>query len=115
MTIRGFDRTKALSLWHKVIQDQVCSSVPDLSHRQLAILFTVYLEAPPHTIRGLANKLQVTKPVITRALDSMGEMGLVDRRRDEHDRRNVMVYRTVTGAQYLEGLADLICETAEGL
>ncbi len=81
----------------------------------MAILFIVYLEPSPHTIRGLARKLQVTKPVITRALDSMGKLDLVERKRDERDRRNVMVYRTVTGAQYLENLADLICKTGERL
>ena len=115
MAVRGLNRTNALALWQKVLQDQVCSNEPDLSQRQMAILFIVYLEPPPHTIRGLARKLQVTKPVITRALDSMGKLDLVERKRDERDRRNVMVYRTVTGAQYLENLADLICETGERL
>jgi hypothetical protein len=56
---------------------------PDLSARQMAILLTVYLEAPPHTVRGLAGKLAVSKPVITRALDSMGKHNLVTRRRDD--------------------------------
>jgi DNA-binding MarR family transcriptional regulator len=56
----------------------------------------------------LAATLGVTKPVITRALDTMGEMGLVDRQRDERDRRNVVIKRTVAGALYLEKLGDLI-------
>ena len=30
---------------------------PDLTMRQAAILLTVYLEAPPHTVRGLAERL----------------------------------------------------------
>ena len=81
---------------------------PDLSIRQISILLTIYLEAPPHTIRDLAAKLEVSKPVITRALDSMGKLDLVSRRRDEHDRRNVLVQRTVKGALYLERLADLV-------
>ena len=50
---------------------------PDLSVRQISILLTIYLEAPPHTVRDLARKLDVSKPVITRALDSMGKMELV--------------------------------------
>ena len=115
MALNGINRSVALELWHRVLHNQVCSSQPDLSQRQMAILLAVYLEPSPHTIRGLANRLQVTKPVITRALDSMGELGLVARRRDENDRRNVIVYRTVNGAEYLERLADMICETAEGL
>ena len=58
----------------------------DFSLRQLTILFTIYLEDPPHTVRGLAGKLKVTKPVITRALDTMGQRDLLKRRRDEVDR-----------------------------
>ena len=63
--------------------------------RQTAILLTIYLDPPPHTVRGLAARLNVTKPVITRALDTMGAMKLVSRHRDEHDKRNVLVKRTV--------------------
>jgi DNA-binding MarR family transcriptional regulator len=38
----------------------------------------------------------------------MGEQGLVTRMRDERDRRNVVIKRTVDGALYLERLGDLI-------
>lgn len=100
--------TEALGLWHRVTLEQVRFEGPDLSLRQLAILLQVYLVPPPHTVRGLAAELRVTKPVITRALDTMGELGLVDRVRDEKDRRNVVVKRTVKGSLYLEQLADLI-------
>jgi DNA-binding MarR family transcriptional regulator len=99
---------QALQLWHDVSFELVRDGEADLSTRQLAILLTVYLEAPPHTVRGLAAKLGVTKPVITRALDSMGKLDLVSRRRDEKDKRNVLVQRTVKGALHLEKLADVI-------
>jgi DNA-binding MarR family transcriptional regulator len=98
----------ALKLWHDVNLSQVLDDEPDLSVRQVTILLTIYMEAPPHTVRGLASKLSVSKPVITRALDSMGKLGLVKRRRDETDKRNVLVQRTVEGSLYLERLADLI-------
>ena len=84
--------------------------MPDLTLRQTTILLTIYLEPPPHTVRALAAKLNVTKPVITRALDTMGALELVDRRRDENDRRNVLIQRTVRGSIYLEKLADLIID-----
>ena len=73
-----------------------------------AILLTIYLEPPPHTVRGLAKKLAVTKPVVTRALDTMGKHGLVTRRRDEIDRRNVLVQRTLKGALFVEKFGDLV-------
>ncbi|MBD9374309.1 MarR family transcriptional regulator [Rhizobium sp. ARZ01] len=100
--------SQALGLWHTVSLEQVRLDGRDLSLRQLAILLEIYLVPPPHTVRGLAAKLGVTKPVITRALDTMGEQGLVTRERDESDKRNVIIKRTLSGALYLEKLGDLI-------
>ncbi|MCW2306524.1 MarR family winged helix-turn-helix transcriptional regulator [Rhodobium gokarnense] len=107
--------SQALKLWHDVTLDLVRGGDADLSARQMTILMTVYLEAPPHTVRGLAEKLGVTKPAITRALDTMGRLKLVARRRDDKDRRNVIVQRTVEGALYLERVGDLIVDKAKGL
>jgi DNA-binding MarR family transcriptional regulator len=100
--------SQALGLWHRVALDQVRLDKRDLTLRQMAILLQIYLVPPPHTVRGLAATLAVSKPVITRALDTMGEMGLVDRMRDDRDRRNVIIKRTVNGALYLEKLGDLV-------
>lgn len=97
-----------LGLWRDVSMALVQDDAPDLTTRQISILLTIYLDPPPHTVRGLAKKLQVTKPVITRALDTMGRMKLVSRRRDPEDRRNVIIQRTVEGSLHLEKLADLI-------
>jgi DNA-binding MarR family transcriptional regulator len=102
--------SQALRLWHDVILDLVRDDEPDLSARQQAVLLTVYLEPPPHTVRGLATKLNVTKPAVTRALDRMGRSGLLTRRRDENDRRNVLVQRTLAGALAVERLGDRIVE-----
>ena len=100
-----------MSLVHQTKAD----GVPDFTLRQLSILLTVYLEQPPHTVRGLAKKLGVTKPVITRALDAMGKQEIIARRRDEADRRNVVIQRTVKGALYVESLGDLIVEKASNI
>jgi len=101
---------QALSLWHQVALSQVLDDGPDLTLRQMAILLHIYLEPPPHTVRGLAKTLNVTKPVITRALDTMGSLGFVKRVRDERDRRNVIIKRTVEGALFIEKLGDIIIE-----
>jgi DNA-binding MarR family transcriptional regulator len=79
------------------------------------VLLTVYLESPPHTVRGLAAKLKVTKPVITRALDTMGRFELLTRRRDPSDRRNVIVERTCNVSRYVERCADLVAAKARSL
>lgn len=105
----------ALRLWQQVCLCEVRAGRPDLSQRQTAILLSVYLDPPPHTVRGLAERLQVTKPVITRALDHMGAMGLLARQRDQSDRRNVLVRRTVEGALFVERLGDTVIARAAEL
>src|SRR5262245_16162833 len=107
--------SQALRLWQQVNLSEVRDKRPDLTMRQAAILLSVYLEPPPHTVRGLAARLGVTKPVITRALDTMGKLELVSRRRDERDRRNVVVQRTVKGALHVERLGDLVVAKAKEL
>ncbi len=113
----GFDLrpAQALKLLHDFNHALVTDNEPDLSARQLAILLTIYLDPPPHTVRGLAARLKVSKPVITRALDSMGKLDLVSRRRDEADKRNVVIQRTVKGALSVERLGDLVVAAAREL
>jgi DNA-binding MarR family transcriptional regulator len=110
---------QSLNLLHDIALAMVRETKPegmaDFTHRQLAILLTVYLERPPHTVRGLAQKLAVTKPVITRALDAMGKQAIIARRRDENDKRNVIIQRTVKGALYVEKLGDMVARKAAEL
>ena len=106
---------QALKLWHDVHLELVRDGEHDLSARQVAILLTIYLEMPPHTVRGLARRLGVTKPVITRALDTRGKLELVARRRDAADRRNVIIQRTIKGALAVERLGDVVVARAREL
>ncbi len=106
---------QALRLWQETALSQIHDEAPDLTVRQMAILLTIYLEPPPHTISNLAARLNVTKPVITRALDTMGAMKLVTRQRDETDKRNVLVRRTVDGSLFVEKIGDKIIANARNL
>lgn len=93
----------SLTGWMKALIAYVRSGEPDLTNRQMALLMLVYLTPGPHTVRGLANSLGVSKPVITRALNTLGSLGYLRRVRDEADRRNVFVAKTRTGQEFLEG------------
>ena len=106
---------QALSLWHDVVLQSVRQEGPDLSSRQLAIMFIVYLDPPPHTVRGLAATLGGSKPAITRALDTLGGLDLLKRLRDDADRRNVLVQRTVKGAAFMRDFAEIIVRSSRGL
>ena len=96
-------RTKRLKSWMNTLIRYVRSGEPDLTNRQMALMMLVYLTPGPHTVRGLAQLLGVSKPVITRALNTLGSLGYLRRVRDESDRRNVFVAQTNTGQDFLEG------------
>lgn len=94
---------QALKSWMNTLIRYVRSGEPDLTNRQMALMLSVYLTPGPHTVRGLAGLLGVSKPVITRALNTLGSLGYLRRVRDESDRRNIFVARTDTGQDFLEG------------
>jgi DNA-binding MarR family transcriptional regulator len=86
---------------------------PDLSARQLAVFLTCYLEAEAQTVRGLAAKLNVSKPAITRALDRLSEFDLVRRKTDPLDRRSVLVQRTMVGAGFVRDLKRILADAGK--
>jgi len=99
---------QALELWRNSLVASVRGDAPDLSARQMALLLCVYLGQGPHTVRGLAKDLKISKPAISRALDRLGELSYIRRERDDLDRRNVLVQRTPSGARFLIDYADTI-------
>ncbi|TWB50930.1 MarR family transcriptional regulator [Nitrospirillum viridazoti] len=101
---------EALELWRGALVASVRAASPDLSARQLALLLTVYMTPPPHTVRGLAATLNVSKPAITRALDRLGRLGFTKRKRDAEDRRNVLVQRTVKGSVFLHEFGQMVID-----
>src|SRR6478736_3482065 len=82
----------------------------DLTSRQFGVFLTVYLTDGPHTVRGLAAELNVSKPAITRALDRLGELDLARRKVDPMDRRSILVQRTLKGAAFLRDLRSIMGE-----
>ncbi len=99
-----------LGQWMNALVDYVRSGEPDLTNRQMALLLVVYLRPGPHTVRGLARALNVSKPVVTRALNRLGTLGYLRRQRDDSDKRNIFVARTSEGADFLEEFGQFIGE-----
>lgn len=91
-----------------ILRDTIVGTVrrdgPDLSARQFGVFLIAYLEDGPHTVRGLAARLEVSKPAITRSLDRLAELGLAKRAPDPRDRRSVLVTRTRRGNDFLADL-----------
>jgi DNA-binding MarR family transcriptional regulator len=102
----------ALTLWRSVMVQALREGHPDLTARQIALLMHVYLTPPPHTVRGLAVALNMSKPAVSRALDRLGRLEFLRRKRDEADKRNVLVQRTVKGSVYLREFGDMAAKAA---
>lgn len=99
---------QSLELWRHALVASVRGDAPDLSARQMSLMLSVYLGDGPHTVRGLAQALRISKPAVSRALDRLGELGYVTRQRDDLDRRNVLVQRTAPGGEFLTSFAGLV-------
>jgi DNA-binding MarR family transcriptional regulator len=104
----GTESLAALKGWMDTLVRFVRSDQTDLTNRQMAILLVVYMSDGPHTVRGLAARLAVSKPVVTRALNTLGALGYIRRKRDDSDLRNIFVERTQQGLAFLESFARLI-------
>lgn len=99
------DEFRALDLWRRTTLSGVRGDKPDLTARQFALLLTVYMRPPPHTVRELAALMNISKPAVTRAVDRLSELELVQRKTDENDRRSVLIQRTLKGRAFLTEFA----------
>ena len=107
------DEFKGLELWRRTTLALVRDSdEADLSARQSAVLLTVYLTTPPHSVRRVAEELNISKPAVTRAVDRLSALGFVARKTGADDRRNVYLKRTEKGAAYVRALGDVIAQNA---
>jgi DNA-binding MarR family transcriptional regulator len=101
-----------LGMLRHSITELVRREGPDLTARQLATFLICYLESEAQTVRGLAAKLNISKPAVTRALDRLVEFDLVRRKDDPLDRRSILVQRTQTGLGFLRELRGIVKEAA---
>ena len=104
----------AVQMLREVIVALVRRDGPALSAHQLAVYLTCYLKNSDHTVRALAAELSVSKSVITRSLDKLGELNLTRRAPDPADRRSILVERTSTGSALLDELRGIVVNAAKG-
>jgi DNA-binding MarR family transcriptional regulator len=100
------DRAKDVNLmefYHILVRciDRRCYA---LTIRQLVVLLTCYLLDEDHTVKRIAVRLRIAKPVVSRILDHLVEEGLIERRTDPRDRRSILFERTYAGKVFLDGL-----------
>src|SRR6201996_2720847 len=112
---RAKEERRGLEVLRQTVVALVRREGPDLSARQLGVFLTCYLEEEAQTVRGLAAKLNISKPAITRALDRLTEFDLVRRKSDPSDRRSVLVQRTAAGMAFLREMRTILRDAASTL
>jgi DNA-binding MarR family transcriptional regulator len=100
----------------EILRDTIVGTVrrdgPDLSARQFAVMLICYIESGAQTVRGLAARLDISKPAVTRSLDRLEELGLARRVIDPADRRSVLIQRTREGTSYMSAVRSLLAEAS---
>lgn len=104
---------RLLEMLRGSVVGSVARNGPDLSARQFAALLICCLDAPPHTVRGLAERLHVAKSAITRAADRLEQLGLLVREDDPRDRRSVLLSATAAGRAFVQDLRATMKAAAE--
>lgn len=98
-----------VQLLHNVLIGLIRLDRRDLTIRQVAVFLTCYLYPDEeHTVRGLAARLRLSRPAISRILDRLSNEGLIRRRVDRRDRRSILIERTRVGREFLQIVSDLL-------
>jgi len=83
---------------------------PDLTLRQLGVFLVCYMGDEAATVRGLADKLNLSRPVISLVLDRLLVFDLVRLGKRLPGRQGVLVQRTITGAALVSDLKKNLVE-----
>lgn len=90
------------------------TGIRDLGPTASMTLLTLEVHGPQR-VTELASAEGVTQPSMSGIVSSLERAGLVERRRDPHDRRVVLVDITAAGANYLQQRRDLGVGVLAGL
>ncbi len=94
--------------WYRICGETITGLPHELTMRQWAILLHVYLVDDTHTVKSLAYTFDLPKPSVCRALDTLSMIGLLRRRKDDEDKRNVIVQKTMKGISFLNQFDDIL-------
>jgi MarR family transcriptional regulator for hemolysin len=84
------------------------------SYARFVILDAVSLD-PGLSQRQIARYLSIEGPPLTRHLDRLEAEGLVERRRDDHDRRVQRVFPTASGSRLHQALCPIVASLEDEL
>ena len=111
MIVKDHVKDANLLDFYHILRRCVDQNYQTLTIRQLIVLLTCYLFDEDHTVRGLAVRLRVAKPAVSRMLDHLVEEGLIERRADPRDRRSILFERTHSGRAFIERIGQPVHRT----
>lgn len=87
----------------EIKDSRIFNQMFELFEGEHAVMFLMYDSATPMSPTKLSECLYVTKARVTAIINSLCEKGFVEIKRQEEDRRKVLVYLTNSGNEYIEG------------
>jgi len=111
---RGKDDADPLLLMlNRLLLSMVREEERDLTLPQLAMFLTCYLVDRQHTVRTLADELDLLPTDVLRVLVLLCQRRLLGRKIDPRNRRRVIIFRTAIGQQFLSLLLQARTEGEE--
>lgn len=109
------DAERALSFWKDVTLDLSQKDRSDLTARETAVLLSVYLKRPPHTLDVLCYTLSLSRSAIREALAVLFSKGLLYQGEVDKKGGQCSIHRTVKGTLFLDDMADAVRSASEDL
>ena len=91
----------AWKLWHEAWSSLVRPEGPDQSTRQMANLPQFYIAPLLQTLRRPADIPRIFNLAAVRVMDTLNHTKIARRKRDESDKRNVLILPIVKGSIFL--------------
>ena len=97
------------SVWRRVRGNARSNAIQDFNITLMQFHILRHIRKGSHTVGELAERQQVSRPAISRAVDILVEKDLVSRRENKNDRRFVQLDLTESGISLLDAVFGKNC------
>jgi DNA-binding MarR family transcriptional regulator len=108
MDFRKIMQQTELYEWYQTLGALIEKMPHELTMRQCLILLHIYLANGEHNVKSLAYTFDLPKASVSRALSALVKLGLLKKRNNPNDKRNVIVHKTMKGIAFLNKFNDIV-------
>jgi DNA-binding MarR family transcriptional regulator len=94
--------------WYQTLGALIAKMPHELTMRQCLILLHIYLLEGEHNVKSLSYTFDLPKASVSRALSALVLLGLLKKRNNPKDKRNIIVHKTMKGIAFLNQFNDIV-------